>query len=126
MQLYHRVQSMLGKTGMSSFELIISNTQSKKVYLDYFDCIFKKGDINDAQNNRGITLINILAKIYSQLLLNLLTKWTCKYEKNTITNMASERQINNGLRFPSSLYHFKSTQLRRKNILHLHRLRKGH
>ena len=45
--------------------------------------IFKKGDINDAQNYRGIALINILAKIYSQLLLNRLTKWTCKYEKIT-------------------------------------------
>ena len=35
--------------------------------------IFKKGDVNDAGNYRGITLINVLAKIYSQLLLNLLT-----------------------------------------------------
>ena len=43
--------------------------------------IFKKGDVNDAQNYRGITLIDILAKIYSQLLLNRLTEWTRKYEK---------------------------------------------
>ena len=43
--------------------------------------IFKKGDTKDAQNYRGITLINILAKIYSQLLLNRLTKWSEKYEK---------------------------------------------
>ena len=43
--------------------------------------IFKKGDINDAQNYRGITLINVLAKIYSQLLLNRLTKWSEKYDK---------------------------------------------
>ena len=42
--------------------------------------IFKKGDTNDAQNYRGISLINILAKIYSQLLLNRLTKWTSKHE----------------------------------------------
>ena len=41
--------------------------------------IFKKGDVNDAQNYRGITLIDILAKIYSQLLLNRLTEWTRKY-----------------------------------------------
>ena len=45
--------------------------------------IFKKGDVNDAQNYRGITLINILAKIYSQLLLNRLTKWTAEYDKIT-------------------------------------------
>jgi hypothetical protein len=36
--------------------------------------IFKKGDINDAKNYRGVTLINILAKIYSQLLLNRFSK----------------------------------------------------
>ena len=33
--------------------------------------IFKKGDVNDAQSYRGITLISILAEIYSQL-----TAWT--------------------------------------------------
>ena len=43
--------------------------------------IFKKGDLNEAENYRGITLINVLAKIYSQLLLNRLTKWSEKYEK---------------------------------------------
>ena len=48
--------------------------------------IFKKSDMNDAQNYRGITLINIhvLAKIYSQLLLNRLTKWTS--ENDIITD----------------------------------------
>ena len=53
--------------------------------------IFKKGDINDAQNYRGITLINVLAKIYSQLLLNLLTKWSKKYDRFLITNSDSKR-----------------------------------
>lgn len=43
--------------------------------------IFKKGNPNDAKNYRGITLINILAKIYSQLLLNRLTKWSDKHDK---------------------------------------------
>ena len=43
--------------------------------------IFKKGDINDASNYRGIMLINVLAKVYSQLLLNRLTDWSEKYEK---------------------------------------------
>ena len=47
---------------------------------------FKKGDVNDAQNYRGTTLINILAKIYSQLLLNRLTNWARKYEKKIIDN----------------------------------------
>ena len=43
--------------------------------------IFKKGDVNDASNYRGITLINTLAKVYSQLLLNRLTSWSEKHEK---------------------------------------------
>ena len=44
--------------------------------------IFKKGDINDASNYRGIMLIDVLAKVYSQLLLNRLTDWSEKYIKN--------------------------------------------
>jgi hypothetical protein len=43
--------------------------------------IFKGGDIEDAQNYRGITLINIIAKIYSQIILNRLKKWSIKHEK---------------------------------------------
>lgn len=43
--------------------------------------IFKSGNINEVQNYRGITLINILAKIYSQILLNRLTKWSDKENK---------------------------------------------
>ena len=36
--------------------------------------IYKGGDIENAKNYRGITLINILGKNYSQILLNRLTK----------------------------------------------------
>lgn len=43
--------------------------------------IFKGGDIEDTKNYRGITLINIIAKIYSQVLLNRLTKWAVKNNK---------------------------------------------
>ena len=45
--------------------------------------IFKKGDLNDAGNYRGITLINVLAKIYSQLLLNRLSNWAKIHDKIT-------------------------------------------
>ena len=49
----------------------------------YYSANFQKGDVNDAGNYRGITLINILAKVYSQLLVNRLTGWVEKYEKIT-------------------------------------------
>jgi hypothetical protein len=35
-----------------------------------------KTGIENPQNYRGITFINILSKIYSQILLNRLTNWT--------------------------------------------------
>lgn len=43
--------------------------------------IFKGGNIDEAQNYRGITLVNTLAKIYSQILLNRVTKWSEKENK---------------------------------------------
>jgi hypothetical protein len=38
--------------------------------------IYKGGDIENPQKYRGITLINIISKMYSQILLNCLTNWT--------------------------------------------------
>ena len=46
--------------------------------------IFKGGDKDDAHNYRGITLINILSKIYSQVLHNRLTNWSDR--ENKISN----------------------------------------
>ena len=43
--------------------------------------IHKGGDKNNPKNYRGITLINILSKIYSQLILNRLTRWSKKHSK---------------------------------------------
>ena len=43
--------------------------------------IFQTGNPDEPHNYRGITLINILGKIYSQVLLNRLTKWSENYEK---------------------------------------------
>ena len=49
--------------------------------LGYIVPIFKGGESSNAKNYRGITLNNIIAKVYSQVLLNRLTEWTEKYEK---------------------------------------------
>ena len=43
--------------------------------------IFKGGNIDDPNSYRGITLINILGKVYSQILLNRLNSWSEKEEK---------------------------------------------
>ena len=43
--------------------------------------ILKGGNLEEAGNYRGITLINILGKVYSQILLNRLNKWAEKEEK---------------------------------------------
>ena len=42
--------------------------------------IFKSGNANQAKNYRGITISNVLSKIYSQILLSRLNKWSEKYE----------------------------------------------
>ena len=46
--------------------------------------IFKSGDPTEAKNYRGITLTNIIAKIYSTLLSNRLSHWA--KENNTFTD----------------------------------------
>ena len=43
--------------------------------------IFKGGNIDDPNKYRGVCLINILGKIYSQVLLNRITKWLKLNEK---------------------------------------------
>ena len=40
-----------------------------------------KGDIDSTNNYRGITLTNVLAKIFSHILLNRINKWSEKQEK---------------------------------------------
>ena len=48
--------------------------------------IFKRGS-QEAKNCRGITLNNILSKIYSKLLVTRLTKWSIKMVKSLTINM---------------------------------------
>ena len=49
--------------------------------LGYVIPIFKGGEPCSPKTYRGITLNNIIAKVYSQVLLNRLTEWSEKYEK---------------------------------------------
>lgn len=61
--------------------------------------IFKGGNIEDTKNYRGITLINVLSKIYAQVILNRLTLWSIKHEK-IIENQfgfQKKKQINDRL-----------------------------
>ena len=51
-------------------------------WLGYIVPIFKGCDPKLAKHYRGITLNNVLAKIYSQILFNKFTAWTENYEKN--------------------------------------------
>ena len=37
--------------------------------------VFKKGDRNDANNYRGITIISCLAKLFTKIMNDRLTKW---------------------------------------------------
>ena len=53
--------------------------------------IFKGGDIENPKNYRGITLINVLGKIYSQILLNRLTKWSDKHDKISTTQFGFQK-----------------------------------
>jgi len=59
--------------------------------IGYILPIFKGGDRNAATNYRGITLNNILSKIYTQMLLNRLTKWTCTHNKITANQFGYQK-----------------------------------
>ena len=59
--------------------------------LGYIVPIFKGGDPSNKSNYRGITLNSILAKIYSQILLNRLTDWTKTHEKISDTQFGYQK-----------------------------------
>ena len=67
---------------VSLFNNLFDNSKYPENWgLGYTIPIFKGGDSKDATNYRGITLNNILAKIYSLVLLNPLTAWSEKHNK---------------------------------------------
>ena len=61
-------------------QILDSGEYPKSCGLGIITPIFKSGDRNQAKNYRGFTVSNILSKIYSQILLNRLTKWPEKHE----------------------------------------------
>ena len=61
--------------------LFTSGVYPKAWTESYITPIHKKGNIDDANNYRGIALTNIIAKIYSKLLHDRLTKWATENEK---------------------------------------------
>ena len=85
--------------------------------------IFKKCDVNEASNYRGITLMNILAKVYSKLLLTRVTKWTEIYITIIKISLVSERKLQYRLYFYPTVNYYKSSKFKTKIILHLYRLR---
>ena len=54
--------------------------------------VFKKGDVNEAKNYRGITFVNILVKIYSQILLNRLTAWSANMKNFLKTSSGFKKE----------------------------------
>lgn len=64
------------------FNRVFNNVEYPENWtLGYIISIFEGGDLNNATNYRGITLNNIIAKVYSQVLLNRPREWSEKYEK---------------------------------------------
>ena len=51
----------------------------------------KEAILKILKNYRGITLINVLGKIYSQILLNRLTKWSDKHDKISTTQFGFQK-----------------------------------
>jgi len=77
--------------------------------------VFKKGDVNEAKNYRGIILINILAKIYLQILLNRLTAWSDKHDK-----LSKNQSIIIIFNFYTSFSYYESINIKKEIILHFY------
>ena len=70
------------------FNKLFNNAEYPESWsLGYIVPIFKGGDPCSAKNYRGIILDNIIAKVYSQVLLNRLTDWTEKYQRHLTANL---------------------------------------
>ena len=61
--------------------IFISGSYPKQWSEGLITPIHKKNDLEDVNNYRGITLINVLSKIYSHLLNNRLLKWASENNK---------------------------------------------
>ena len=82
--------------------------------------IFKKGDVDEASNDRGITLISVLAKVYFQLLFNRLTDWSNNYEKISSNQFGFQKGKSVIDRLHSTYSYLQSIKHRSKTLLRVH------
>lgn len=74
-----------GKYVLSSYLLLLFNKIFEKGYFPeawtegFVIPLHKKGNINDVNNYRGITLLSTLGKLFTRLLNNRLCEWSEKY-----------------------------------------------
>ena len=110
---------------ISIFNYLFNNSEYPESWgLGYIVPIFKGGDEKQAKNYRGITLNNILAKIYSQvLLIKSLNRMDRKIQQNIkLPIWLSKRKKYDGLYLHSKLCYLKSFKQRSKIICRIYRL----
>ena len=55
--------------------------------------LYKKGNENDVNNFRGITLVSCMSKLFTAVLNNRINDWSEKYTKCLMPNLVSERDF---------------------------------
>ena len=75
---YDRIQPLILKL----FNILFKNGIYPESWCTgIISAINKKGDVDDLKNYRGITLINVIAKIYSHVINDRLFEWSCQSDK---------------------------------------------
>lgn len=55
--------------------------------------VFKKSDINDTDNDRGITLLSCLGKLFTAILINRLIAFEMQYNEVTDTQLGFRKNV---------------------------------
>ena len=81
-ELFKAAYDIISPFLLRLFNRLLSNSEYPRLWGEGIIVpIFKGENPDEAGNYRGITLINILGKIYSQILLNRLNKWAEREKK---------------------------------------------